>query len=402
MRRTSTGPRTSSVHAVITGLLVLAVALVFSIHVCSLQIPAFKPAANAKLPLSNFYDTPNPLSPDEPGALIRSAAFDDYDLPLGVNAVRILYHSRSANGEDVAASGVVLFPDRNPPAGGWPVIAWAHGFTGVARQCAPSLSRHLPHIPLLSMYVNLGYAVVASDYTGLGTSFRHAFADNQSNAFDVINSVAAARRAVTQLRSKWIAIGADNGGNVAITVAELQHEQQDPAFLGSIAVAPLEYLEDLYATTPASSPRLVLLLAYGIKTVYPQFEPADIFTSEGLHLYQQIACACEAPKENSSGVVLKSNWRSNQFVQNYFDRNRLGAKAARAPLLVIAGDNDYAFTRTAAAVTRLCKQGDGVQFEKYPESDPGRVMGDSVRDQIGWIEGRFRGLAPVPNNCTRR
>jgi dipeptidyl aminopeptidase/acylaminoacyl peptidase len=111
--------------------------------------------------------------------------FEQYDLPPSVFAVCLLYHSRSASGDDVATSGVVLFPDEKPPAGGGPVIAWAHGLSGVARQCAPSLARNLQQGPFLSMYVGLGYAVVATDYTGLGTRFRNAFADTPSNALDV-------------------------------------------------------------------------------------------------------------------------------------------------------------------------------------------------------------------------
>ena len=70
-------------------------------------------------PLTKFYDTPNPLPAGKPGELIRSEPFDGYDLPYEISAVRILYHSRSANGEDVAVSGVVLVPDGTPPAGGW-------------------------------------------------------------------------------------------------------------------------------------------------------------------------------------------------------------------------------------------------------------------------------------------
>jgi hypothetical protein len=83
------------------------------------------------LPLSKFYNTPDPFPASKPGALIRSQTIEQYDIPYSVSAVRILYHSRSASGEDVAASGVVLFPyDKKPPAGGWPVIAWAHSFAG--------------------------------------------------------------------------------------------------------------------------------------------------------------------------------------------------------------------------------------------------------------------------------
>src|ERR1700694_2261937 len=63
------------------------------------------------LPLTSFYSTPSPLPAGRPGELRRSEGFDEYQLPEGVSAFRILYHSRSADGEDVAASGVVLVPD---------------------------------------------------------------------------------------------------------------------------------------------------------------------------------------------------------------------------------------------------------------------------------------------------
>ena len=99
----------------------------------------------------------------------------------------------------MAASGAIFAPDEPPPVGGWPVIAWAHGFTGTARRCAPSLMRNLNEGPFLSMYVKLGYAVVAADYAGLGTNFRNASVDMQSNAADVIYSIAASHAAVPHL-----------------------------------------------------------------------------------------------------------------------------------------------------------------------------------------------------------
>jgi hypothetical protein len=39
----------------------------------------------------------------------------------------------------------------------------------------------------------------------------------------------------------------------------------------------------------------------------------------------------------------------------------------------------------------MCRLGDQVQWLHYPDVDPGRVIGDSVRDQIAWIEARFAG-----------
>lgn len=224
------------------------------------QGPAIKPEIRRALPLTGFYDTPNPLPPGKPGDLIRSQPFEDYALPPGVSAVRILYHSRSATGEDVAASGVVLFPEEEAAkAEEWPIIAWAHGSRGVARQCAPSLMRDLDYGSFLSMYVNLGYAVVATDYTGLGTKFRNAFSDMQSNATDVINSIPAARVAVPQLGRRWVALGASEGSMAVAALAESENENRDANYLGGIAISGVVETKGLFehlaqAPSPTCSP----------------------------------------------------------------------------------------------------------------------------------------------------
>src|SRR5260370_36270195 len=72
------------------------------------------------LPLTSLYDTPHPLPPGKPGELIRSEAIDEYSLPYELSAGRILYHSRTAHGEDVAVSAGGQSPDGKTPASGWP------------------------------------------------------------------------------------------------------------------------------------------------------------------------------------------------------------------------------------------------------------------------------------------
>lgn len=356
-----------------------------------------------KLPLTKFYDTANPLPAAKPGELIRSAEFYEYNLPEDVNAVRILYHSHSAAGDDVAASGVVLFPDGKPPGGGWPVIAWAHSLNGVARDCAPSLDRNLQHGPFLSMYVRLGYAVVASDYTGLGTAFRSAFADMPSNALDMIYSIPAARRAVPQLGPRWIAMGTGEGGMAAAGLAELENDIHDPNYLGSVVISRLADPQELYEPVNALTYKLPIFLAYGIKTVYPQFDVIDMLSSEAIPLYQHVGQECDDEPGSglSAAAMLKPNWKQNQFVQRYFERNRLGLKPAKAPLLVIGSEDDPSVSQTTKIVGRLCKQGDQLEFEKYSGSDPSRVIGDSARDQMAWIQSRFAGGA-MRSNCSEQ
>ena len=355
------------------------------------------------LPITKFYNVPDPFPAGKPGALVRSEEIEQYDIPYSVSAVRILYHSRSASGEDVAASGVVLFPfDKKPPAGGWPVIAWAHGSTGVARRCAPSLMRNLGHGPFLAMYVNLGYAMVATDYTGLGTSFRNAFLDGPSNATDVIASIPAARAAVPQLGARWIVMGKAEGGLTVVAVAEKENEVRDSDYLGGVAISDIASAKEIYEPATAGSSSLMLTsLAYGIKTVYPQFQVSDMLTEKALAFYREIGetCAQATSPQLPSMATVKPGWESTGFVRQYFDRNDPGQTHAYGPILVISGHADPSRIAAASqAIGRMCKQGDRVQWERYPDLDPGSVIGESVRDQIGWIEGRFGGR-PAPTNC---
>jgi len=385
--------------------LAVAAATLLTAGMTFAQVQAPVPEKRRALPLTKFYDTPHPLTAGKPGELIRSESFEEYELPLSVSAVRILYHSRSAAGEDVATSGVVLIPyGKNPPAGGWPIIAWAHGAIGVARSCAPSLMRNLGHGPFLSMYVNLGYAVVATDYTGLGTNFRNAFLDGPSNAVDVINSIPAARSAVPQLGARWIVMGEAEGGLTAVAVAEKENETRDPGYLGSIVISGLVGAKEIYEnSTPGSSSLMLTSLAYGIETVYPQFHVTDMLSEKALALYHHAEQTCRDTGSNAQmppAEMVKSGWETNQFVRQYFLRNNLGQTRAYGPILAISGDADQAIiaTMTPQAIGRMCKQGDRVQWERYPDLDPGNVIGDSVRDQIGWIEARFAGR-PTMTNC---
>jgi secretory lipase len=348
------------------------------------------------LPITRFYDTPAPFPPGKPGELIRSQEFDGYYLGEDVSAVRILYHSRSGNGEDVVTSGVVIVPDRKPPAGGWPIVAWAHEWTGTARQCAPSLMRSLGSGPFLSMYASLGYAVVATDYAGLGTNFRNAFVDIPSNALDVIYSVPAARAAQPSLGSKWIAMGQADGGLAALGVAEAESEIRDPGYLGSIAMSGAANMKDAYEKpAQGTSQPMLAFLAYGIKTVFPQFQPSDVLTEKGLSAYRQIESSCAVASNGTmpASEIVKPNWEKNGLVQEFFRRNTLGQKRAGGPLLVLGAESDPAVIAgmTSRLVGDLCKQGDRVQFIRYPGLDSGAVLGGSVRDQIGWIQSRFKG-----------
>jgi hypothetical protein len=360
------------------------------------------PNLRGQLPLTRFYDTP-PLLSGRPGDLIRAEPFDRYDLPPGASALRILYHSLSAGGQDVASSGVVLVPNGTSPPSGWPVIAWAHGILGTARMCAPSLDETLHSGSLLSMYLNLGYAVVATDYVGLGTAFRNASIDTWSNATDVIYSIQAARKAFPRLSPSWVAAGEGDGGTAVLKVAELESQRHDPGYLGSVAISGTFALSTASVNlSPKTWEDRLVLLAYGIKTVSPQFSIEEIFTARGLARYRDLTQACSGPSEAPALLtdeMLKAGWENNAFVQNFVKSNTLGLEPADAPLLLIsAGEPQAAPSKTARVVALLCRQGDHVDLENYPGADSEHVVGDSAANQLAWIKAVFQRRV-TPNHC---
>lgn len=355
----------------------------------------------ATLPLTTFYDAPHPLPPGKPGELIRSEPIDQYNLPYELSALRILYHSRTANGEDIAVSGVVLIPDGKPPVHGWPVIAWAHDFRGTARTCAPSLMKNLGEGPILAMYANLGYAVVATDYAGLGADGIPVI-DTQSNALDIVYSIPAARAAVKEIGPRWIAVGPFQGGLAAVAIAE--SEVRDPGYLGSVDTSGLAGAQEAYERLAlSSSNRVLLAVASTVKSLYPEFRVGDMLQDSALPAYQHVSATCsvEAMPEFTSDM-LKPGWQNNQFLKEFFARNNPNQEPAHAPLLVISGEIDSIIPSdiTTKAVASMCKQGSRVLFLKYRNLDASGAMAASASDQVSWIKARFNGQ-PAPSNCSK-
>ena len=177
-------------------------------------------------PTGDFYAVPDPLPGGPPGFPIWA---EQVAAPPGAIAWRILYHSRTIHDEDIAVSGLVVAPDATPPEGGFPVIAYAHGTTGLADPCAPSkAARPLADdgeatgdLPLPPMWED-GYVMVATDYEGLGTPGRHPYIVGGSEGRGVLDSIRAAR-ALPEAHAgdQAVVVGISQGGHAALFTGEL-------------------------------------------------------------------------------------------------------------------------------------------------------------------------------------
>ena len=191
------------------------------------------------LPLTPFYDPPRPLVQAAAGTLIRSEPFAGYDLPAGASAMRILYHSRALNGLGRRRLGVVLIP-AGYTAGGRVAgdrVGARHQRRRPKVRAVPDEGRGIRREGLMPM-VAAGFAVVATDYAGLGTpGSRIDYDDKIPQANDVVYSVPAAR--------VWCRALAPSGSRSDIPKEELpsgesrksRSSRNDPDYAGAISVA---------------------------------------------------------------------------------------------------------------------------------------------------------------------
>jgi pimeloyl-ACP methyl ester carboxylesterase len=332
-------------------------------------------------------------------------------LPTGATAIRILYHSLSADGKSVATSGVVLIPAGTAPAGGWPVIAWAHGTSGVARQCAPSLQKDMEYGEegLMPM-VRAGFAVVATDYHGLGTQGPHEYVNKTAQGHDVIFSIPAARAAVAALGPRWVVIGHSQGGLAAWSVAEMQATLHDANYIGAISVAGAADLNSILVGMgkPGSTASYYLgYMAYAMHVRSPSYQPSDMLTGEALKSYSDVTTkgcwnyAYAAFIHAPVGPVLKPGWDHLPAATRFVKENELAHAPIGGPLLVIAGEADETvpYRELRAIVVQACRNGVALAFRSYPGLDHDPTMDQSTPDQLAWVRDRFAGK-PNPSNCS--
>jgi pimeloyl-ACP methyl ester carboxylesterase len=363
------------------------------------------------LPRTAFYDPPS-LAGTRPGELLRKEPFRGYAVPKGARAVRILYHSLNGEGGDTATSGVVLIPAGHPPSGGWPVIAWAHGTSGVARMCAPSLEKDMEYGEegLMPM-VRAGFAVVATDYHGLGTPGPHEYINKNAQARDVIYSVPAARVAVPTLGRRWVAVGHSQGGFAVWGVAEMEAAIRDRDYLGAISVAGASDVKTILEQMgdPDSAAAFYLVyIAYAIHVHAPDFQPSDMLAGKALERYADITTkgcwnyAYASFLRDHSGKILKAGWDRSEGAQRFFKDNELGVVPVGGPLLVLAGEADQTVPAALvkATASKACQNGVALAFRSYPGLDHDPTMAKSTPDQLAWVRDRFAGK-PFNGNCDR-
>jgi acetyl esterase/lipase len=346
------------------------------------------------------------------GTLLKSEPFTKA-VPTGAKGWRILYIT-TRGGKRALASAVVVLPEGSRAAR--PVIAWAHGTTGIVDGCAPSvLDKPFDNLPDINAIMREGWAYVGTDYPGLGTGGGHAYLVGADGARAVLDSVQAARQLKdANLSDRTVVWGHSQGGNSALwtgmRATEFAPELQ---VTGVAALAPASDLKGLMQASKSSMFGKIVtsyvMAAYA--QAYQDVKVDDYIGFGPRVIAGDIAKRCVAGYPTLLSVLETYLLPAEGIFRKDPTTGPLGTRLGEntptnivpSPLLIAQGESDDLVLPEVQKhyVNVRCSAGQRIDFRTYPGRDHVSVVApDSplTPELIQWTRDRFEGK-PAKNTC---
>ncbi len=325
----------------------------------------------------------------------------------------------STNGLDskspVLVSGAIWLPKSEKPADGWPLIAWAHGTVGIADACAPSNNKRSDRDQkYLNHWLEQGYAVVASDYQGLGTPGGHPYLTTKPEAYSVLDSIRAVQsQADYGLSKKVVLVGQSQGGGAAFATAGVAGTYApDLDIRGTVATGT-----PYFTTTQAPverDPKAVegvfsytLLILFMIEQVDPSFHMADYVTPAAGPTLEKARTSCLmdtwnqvlADKLSFSTAFSKD---PTPFTSKYYGLMAYDTLKVKGPVFMGTGgkDHDVPPPGQDRLFADACKAGSIIERHVYPQLDHSGTVNGSLNDSTPFVKKAFAG-EPIAGNCAK-
>lgn len=419
--------------ALVGGLLLFATAAPTSlVDAPAYQIdPALTGEVSASVtpPLSSFYDI-GQWQPGAPGTLVKAEPIEG-DAPNGMRLFRILYQSTDLQGNAIPVTGLFAVPAGDPPPGGFPLVGFGHGTTGVGQACGmsqtplepntPAYSNFVPHIQPM---VEQGWAVVASDYSGLGAPGPASYLVGPLEGRGILDSMRAVLTPSANIGSvpidqtKLGVYGKSQGGEAVLSAMELAPEYAPELDIaGGVSLAPgltpgIQGVLDAVASNPTSTSQnmFVLLIAKSFAENYPDdTNLEEILSDKGKEKMAILDQYCGGElAERVVDVPLSQllNTPVASGLVTALGKAMPGSTPLEMPVVIVQGLKDKTILPqfTHAQVMSRCALGDTVFYVRYPFDDhpslnfQARVTQPSV---IDWMEARWAG-EPAPDNCANQ
>lgn len=358
------------------------------------------------------------------GDLVKSAPLDGkLALPNAGKSLSMTYLSTNGitGSGTIPVTAEVILPPGQAPAGGWPIVAWAHGTVGIASQCAPSLNPYTPrNSAYLSEWIKRGFAIVATDYQGLGTSGVHPYLNTRAEAYNVLDSVRAALKGVPGLSNKVMIVGQSQGAGAAFAAAAFAPQYAPDLNIRGTVATGIPYMspqivQAMMASNQKKSPKTKQaasvdpVVAYGLLIgasyggINSSFDPATAFTPKAMNAYNAASKVCLTP-------LLDEVKKDHLTQRNAFrpDMAKVLTPALKTmmyptlklsqPLFVGTGtaDVDVATAGQLALVHDACAAGTLVQAHLYKGKDHSGAVLTSLPDSEIFTKAVMNGETLTP------
>ena len=327
-------------------------------------------------------------------------------LPGTGSAHRVTYVSTTSSGKKALSSGAMFTPKGKPPRGGWPVVSWTHGTVGLGDACAPSTAgRSERDITYLTTWMARGYAIVSSDYIGLGTPGVHPYLDGRTAAHSAADMVRAARHVDKSLARTWVAIGQSQGGHAALfTAATAPKYAPDLDFRGAVATGPPSNLEGIVSLAGPYIPNIPLpdLTAYtayilaGLRAARPGLNVDRYLTPLGKQVVKDAETLCYDPMvKRTEGIGIGRLLNRSLFDATFFNglRNVMEVPLSgyARPFYIGQGmaDTTVPIPLTLKLVADLKARNVTFTFKAYPGADHSGTMAASLPDTTTFVAALF-------------
>lgn len=371
-------------------------------------------AARLKGPAGLKFYTPTRPIPAKNGTLIWSRpAGGVVPLESAASTRLILHSSKSVTGKKVAVSGSVSIPKGKAPAAGWPVISYGHGTTGIADVCAPSRNTvggpatdYISYTDtIMNSWLDAGYAVVRSDYEGLGTPGVHPFLVGKASGRGILDIVRAAHQMNPKISKRFVITGHSQGGHAALFAADQASTwTPDLKLKGTVAYAPASQLAEQLPlldgfTDPSSLTALASMIVRGISSVYPEVDANALLSDTVLPFYPDTLTECLAQLSEPDSLA---GIAPNQLVRPGADTDVLLERLAEqnpvvkssAPIVLAQGLADtttFPFLTSNLNIDLGKVPGNDVDYLTYPGVDHGTILDASQGEVTPIIEGWLPG-----------
>lgn len=362
-------------------------------------------------PVTAFYETPTDVASLAVGTVLRTEPIPG---PPNALAWRVLYVSERWNGDHVPASGMVITSKSAGPDAGRRVIAWAHGTTGAARGCAPSLApnpvreitqrggaEQLPidiGIPYLNDWLEQGYTIVAPDYAGLGSDAVHHYMVGDDEARDVHNLLRASRSMPDAKAGDEAAlIGWSQGGHAVLFAGEIGAAYApDNKIRAIVALAPGSTVvmapEATNAFFAASTP-YPYLIGQSYLDAYKTDQAQYSKTGQALLAAAQRKCVVglftDIAQNTESGVT--GAIMDHPDWVKALTKNNAGLQKSETAVLVIHGVNDTVVPpeATKAYMQRATAAGTDVTVKWVRNAGHRELFDNGKATIIDWVDTRL-------------